>query len=84
MGISTSPVPGPSTTRPIVKSLTAASPELAEKAGTTLAATTAAKRAEHRHAMIAEAAYLRAEQRHFEAGHDVEDWLAAESALKPR
>jgi hypothetical protein len=37
--------------------------------------------AEHRHAMIAEAAYLTAEQRHFEAGHDVEDWLAAESAL---
>jgi hypothetical protein len=31
--------------------------------------------------MIAEAAYLTAEQRHFEAGHDVEDWLAAESAL---
>ena len=37
--------------------------------------------AEHRHVMIAEAAYLLAEQRHFEAGHDVEDWLAAESAL---
>jgi len=34
-----------------------------------------------RHAVIAEAAYLLAEQRHFEAGHDVEDWLAAEIAL---
>jgi hypothetical protein len=37
--------------------------------------------AERRHALIAEAAYLTAEHRHFEAGHDVEDWLAAESAL---
>jgi hypothetical protein len=30
---------------------------------------------------IAEAAYLIAEQRHFQAGHEVEDWLAAENAL---
>jgi hypothetical protein len=36
---------------------------------------------EHRHADIAEAAYRRAEQRHFEPGHDLEDWLAAERAL---
>jgi len=35
-------------------------------------------------AMIAEAAYLRAEQRHFEPGHDLEDWLAAENALARR
>jgi len=34
--------------------------------------------------IIARAAYLRAEQRHFEPGHEVEDWLAAENALKPR
>jgi hypothetical protein len=34
-----------------------------------------------RHALIAKAAYLLAEQRHFEAGHDVEDWLAAERAI---
>ncbi len=39
---------------------------------------------EHRHADIAEAAYQRAEQRHFEPGHDVEDWLAAERALTQR
>jgi DNA-binding response OmpR family regulator len=36
---------------------------------------------ERRHGLIAEAAYLLAEQRHFEAGHDVEDWLAAERSL---
>ena len=34
--------------------------------------------AEDRRQMIAEAAYLRAEQRGFEPGGDVEDWLAAE------
>ncbi|HUL47692.1 MAG TPA: DUF2934 domain-containing protein [Steroidobacteraceae bacterium] len=28
--------------------------------------------------MIAEAAYLRAERRGFAAGHETEDWLAAE------
>jgi hypothetical protein len=33
---------------------------------------------EARHAMIAEAAYLRAEQRGFAPGHENEDWLAAE------
>jgi len=41
----------------------------------------AAQEAERRRAMIAEAAYLRAAQRHFEPGHELEDWLAAESAL---
>lgn len=34
--------------------------------------------AEDRHAMIAEAAYLRAERRGFEPGQENEDWLAAE------
>jgi hypothetical protein len=38
----------------------------------------AAVSAEDRRAMIAEAAYLRAERRAFEAGHETEDWLAAE------
>jgi hypothetical protein len=31
-----------------------------------------------RHNMIETAAYLRAERRNFCAGHEVEDWLAAE------
>jgi hypothetical protein len=39
---------------------------------------------ENRHADIAEAAYRRAEQRQFEPGHDLEDWLAAERALAQR
>jgi len=36
---------------------------------------------ERRAALVAEAAYLRAEQRHFAPGHEVEDWLAAESEV---
>jgi hypothetical protein len=46
--------------------------------------TIAASQDAQRRAMIAEAAYLRAEQRHFEPGHDLEDWLAAESGLARR
>ena len=38
-------------------------------------------RPEQRHAMIAEAAYYRAEQRGFEPGHELEDWCAAESDI---
>ena len=34
-----------------------------------------------RHAMIAEAAYFRAERRHFEPGHELEDWLQAEAEI---
>ena len=34
-----------------------------------------------RHQMIAEAAYFRAQRRGFEPGHDLEDWLAAESEV---
>jgi hypothetical protein len=34
--------------------------------------------AEARRALIAESAYLRAEQRGFAPGHETEDWLAAE------
>jgi hypothetical protein len=33
---------------------------------------------ERRRALIAEAAYFRAEQRGFAPGHEAEDWLAAE------
>lgn len=38
----------------------------------------AAVSGEDRRAMIAEAAYLRAERRGFAPGHETEDWLAAE------
>lgn len=36
---------------------------------------------EARRAMIAEAAYLRAERRGFHPGYEVEDWLAAEAEV---
>lgn len=36
---------------------------------------------DERLAMIAEAAYYRAEQRGFDPGHEIEDWLAAEAAV---
>jgi len=36
---------------------------------------------EARRAMIAQAAYLRAERRGFTAGDEVEDWLAAEAEV---
>jgi hypothetical protein len=58
--------------------------QLATARGATLASNTTSNDAEHRRATIAEAAYLRAEQRHFEPGHDVEDWLAAEKGLNLR
>jgi hypothetical protein len=38
--------------------------------------------AEVRRAMIAEAAYYRAERRGFESGHELEDWLAAEADIQ--
>jgi DUF2934 family protein len=37
---------------------------------------------EKRHALIAEAAYLRAERRGFTPGHEVEDWVAAETEIE--
>lgn len=37
--------------------------------------------AEERRAMIAQNAYLRAEQRGFAPGHETEDWLAAETEV---
>jgi DUF2934 family protein len=38
--------------------------------------------ADELNAMIARAAYLRAQQRGFEPGHEVEDWLAAEAEIR--
>lgn len=35
-----------------------------------------------RRALIAEAAYFRAERRGFEPGHELEDWVAAESDIE--
>lgn len=40
------------------------------------------KRVAALHAMIADAAYFRAEKRGFGAGHELEDWLAAEEEIE--
>jgi hypothetical protein len=37
--------------------------------------------AQERQTLIARAAYFRAEKRRFRAGHDLEDWLAAETEV---
>ncbi len=42
------------------------------------------KRAAALHDRIADTAYFRAEKRGFEAGHEVEDWLAAEEEIVNR
>lgn len=39
---------------------------------------------ERRHALIAEAAYFRAEARGFAPGGDIDDWLDAESEIDER
>ncbi len=39
---------------------------------------------EERHQLIAEAAYLRAEQRSFAPGYELEDWLSAEAEIEMR
>jgi hypothetical protein len=39
---------------------------------------------EQRAALIAEAAYFRAERRGFSPGHETEDWLAAEAEVDAR
>jgi hypothetical protein len=39
---------------------------------------------EQRAALIAEAAFFRAEKRGFEPGHEVDDWLAAETEVDAR
>ena len=38
--------------------------------------------AEQRHALIAKAAYFRAQRRGFRAGHELEDWLVAEAEVE--
>ena len=50
----------------------------APKSPVAVAASICASRVAERNAKIAEAAYFRAQQRGFEPGHELEDWLAAE------
>lgn len=60
-------------------------PRSAQPKGTRAAKAKSAPRAAvsagDRRAMIAEAAYLRAERRGFAPGHETEDWLAAEGEV---
>ncbi|MGD0504488.1 MAG: DUF2934 domain-containing protein [Steroidobacteraceae bacterium] len=39
---------------------------------------------EDRQRMVAKAAYFLAERRHFQPGHELEDWLAAEAEVDRR
>lgn len=59
-------------------------PRKAEDAAKMITSATQFVGPEQRAALIAEAAYLRAEQRGFAPGHEVEDWLAAESEVDAR
>ena len=68
------PVPTSSSARTARKSTT-------KKSRSTAANVDAKIDAEKRHALIAEAAYLRAESRGFAPGHEVEDWVAAEAEI---
>ena len=53
----------------------------ARRAAVPLPEETRAVEAQEREAMIAEAAYYRAEARGFEVGHEFEDWLTAEQEI---
>jgi hypothetical protein len=60
---------------------TASSPQSAVQSDSSLVVTTAHIEPEQRCAMIAEAAYYRAEHRGFEQGHELEDWCLAEGEI---
>ncbi|MGD8912917.1 MAG: DUF2934 domain-containing protein [Candidatus Thiodiazotropha sp.] len=53
----------------------------AAKKAVTKSSSKAAISPRERYEMIATMAYYRAEQRNFESGHDVEDWLDCESII---
>ena len=65
---------------PAPPTATAAAPARARKSPT-VAKTRVKVTAEARHALISESAYLHAERRGFEPGHESEDWLAAEAEI---
>lgn len=67
--------------RPTPTSAQRSNPTAAARASAPTAPTRAEISTETRHAMIAEAAYLRAERRGFVPGHEVEDWYSAESEI---
>jgi hypothetical protein len=72
---------GKSTIPPVAAPTTSATPGIIAE----MAATTATERPldpEAKWLMIAEAAYYRAEERGFEPGHELEDWLEAEARIE--
>lgn len=64
----------------VAKKKTAAKKRVAKKT-TAKSGTSHAISPRERYEMIATMAYYRAEQRNFEPGHDVEDWLDCESMI---
>jgi len=73
-------LPDPNSTDPSVSAEAVRNPPRPRKSPTE-APPRATVTVEARRALIAETAYLRAERRGFVAGHDVEDWLAAEAEV---
>lgn len=74
---------GKSTHRP-KRSATKAAPaagDQPERASSAASVVSVSLSAIDRDAMIATSAYFRAQGRNFEAGHELEDWLAAESEI---
>jgi hypothetical protein len=82
MAIPPTPTPTPrSPRRPSLKA-TAAESTLTTRSRTAKVSTPVAViDPEHRRALIAQAAYYRAEKRSFAPGFEVEDWLSAESEV---
>jgi hypothetical protein len=77
--------PGSSSSRGVTKSRRARSTAVAEQSPAPVtppqSVATRSVDAQQRQAMIAEAAYLRAERRGFAPGREAEDWLAAEDEV---
>jgi hypothetical protein len=67
--------------RPVLQVKQRREPKLAHADIVRMAKVEAESRACVRHDMIATAAYFRAHQRGFEPGHELEDWLAAETEI---
>jgi len=65
--------------RAVAKPVEPPAPAKRSKAAAALPVAPAAPSAEERYRAIAHAAYLRAEQRGFEPGREIDDWLAAEA-----
>lgn len=68
-------------TKKVVKKTTTKKTAAKKKAVAKRATSTSVISPRERYEMIATMAYYRAEQRNFDQGHDVEDWLECESII---